>query len=186
MGDDKADVTNLGNEGEGEEKAQPSVEDQLRVQLAEVEARLRAVSSAYKQAKDEIESTKTRLERNAAVREEIRRAEVVSSLFEPVENLARSIQSVSTAAPEAAQGLQMVHQQFMAALSALGLEEVGAEGQKFDPNQHEAILSQPVADPTADGLVLSVFSKGYRIPSRVIRPARVVIGVYTAPVTPEA
>ena len=186
MGDDKVDVTNLNDENVAVPAPELSVEDELRGQLAEVEARLRAVSSAYKQAKDEIESTKTRLERNAAVREEIRRAEVVSSLFEPVENLSRSIAAVSNAAPEAAQGLHMVHQQFMAALSALGLEEVGAEGQKFDPNQHEAILSQPVGDPAADGLVLSVFSKGYRIPSRVIKPARVVIGVYMPPVTPEA
>lgn len=186
MGDDKADVTNLNGEVEGVDTAVPTVEEQLRVQLAEIEGRLRAVSSAYKQAKEEIESTKTRLERNAAVREEIRRAEVVSSLFEPVENLHRSIQAVTANPAEAAQGLQMVYQQFLTALSALGLEEVGAEGQKFDPNQHEAILSQPVGDPAADGLVISVFSKGYRIPSRVIRPARVVIGVYTPPVVPEA
>jgi molecular chaperone GrpE len=185
MTDPKDDVTIPDSEAEALH-GDSSVDESLAQKLADVEARLRAVSGAYKQAKEEIETTKTRLERNAVIREEIRKAEVVSTLFEPVENLQRCIGSLTGVAPEAAQGLGMVHQQFMAALSALGLEEVGAEGQRFDPNQHEAILSQPVPDPSADGLVLSVFSKGYRIPSRVIRPARVVIGVYSPPVTPEA
>ncbi len=154
----------------------------LRQQLAEMETRLRHVSSAYKQAKDEIESTKQRLERNAAVREEIRRAEVVAAVFEPVENLARSIRPVAEANAPAAEGLHMVYDQFMAALHGLGLVEVGVEGERFDTNVHEAIHSQPVTDPASDNVVLSVFSKGYRAGTKLIRPARVVIGVFTPPV----
>ncbi len=158
-----------------------SLEAQLAAQVLELEGRLRTVSAAYRQKSDEIESTKTRLERNSALREDIRRGEVVAALFEPVENLHRSIHPIVAIAPDAAAGLMMVHQQFLTALKALGLEEVGREGERFDPSQHEAIHSEPVADQESDNTVLRVFSIGFRNGRQLIRPARVVIGVYTEP-----
>ena len=155
------------------------IEVRLAAQVVELEGRLRTVSAAYKQKSDEIEATKTRLERNSALREEIRRGEVVAALFEPVENLHRSIHPLHALAPDAAAGLMMVHQQFITALKALGLEEVGREGERFDPSMHEAIHSEPVADLESDNTVLRVFSTGFRNGRQLIRPARVVIGVYT-------
>lgn len=174
----------MSNEGEGvtksdSEAAEAGAEEKLRSQVAELEARLRSVSAAYKQKADEIEATKTRLERNALLREEVRRGEVVAALFEPVENLHRAIQPLKVVSAEEAAGLTMVYQQFMAALRGLGLEEVGVEGERFDPNLHEAIASEPVADKAQDQLVRRVFAFGYRNGRQLIRPARVVIGVYS-------
>jgi molecular chaperone GrpE len=151
--------------------------------LAELEARLRAVSAAYKDKCDEIESTKQRLARQAAVQEEMRRGEVVGALFEPVENLHRAIATVRGAAPDAADGLHMVHAQFMTALRNLGLEEVPGEGHRFDPTIHEAIATQPVLEPDSDGKVIQVYAAGYRIGNRLVRAARVIIGAYQEPVT---
>jgi molecular chaperone GrpE (heat shock protein) len=79
-------------------------------------------------------------------------------------------------------GLRMVYQQFLDALKALGLEEVPGVGSKFDPNVHEAIATAPVGEAARDNTIVSVFSTGYRIGSRLVRPARVVIGSFTAPV----
>ena len=76
----------------------------------------------------------------------------------------------------------MVYHQFLDSLKRLGLEEVPGVGSRFDPSVHEAIATAPVTDPGADNSVVNVFSAGYRIGSRLIRPARVVIGSYSAPV----
>ena len=156
---------------------------QLEAQRAEVsarandtEARLRQVSSAYRQKVEEIDSIKDRLSRQAAVQEEIRRGEVVESLFEPVENLHRALETVKGSHAE--EGLRMVHAQFMTALGKLGLQEVTGVGSKFDPNQHEAIATMPVVDPKDDNIVMNVFSSGFRIGTRLIRPARVIIGAF--------
>lgn len=150
---------------------------ELEARIAELEARLRAVSSAYKDKQEEIHGIKARLERQAAVQEEIRRGEVVTTLFEPVENLHRSLDAVKGHAAEG--GLRMVYQQFMDALQRLGLEEVPGVGSVFDPTVHEAIATAPVADNAHDGRVVSVFSAGYRIGGRLVKPARVVIGSYS-------
>jgi molecular chaperone GrpE (heat shock protein) len=153
---------------------------ELEARVQDLEARLRTVSAAYRQKQDEIESVKRRLEDRAAMQEEIRRGEVVATLFDPVENLHRSLDAAKGLAPE--QGLRMVYGQFMTALQKLGLEEVPGVGSAFDPSLHEAIGTQPVQAEEEDGKIQSVFSAGYRIGKRLIRPARVVIGSYTAPV----
>jgi molecular chaperone GrpE len=161
----------------------PGPEAAYEARIQELEARLRAVSAAYRQKQDEIDAVKDRLARQASVQEEIRRGEVVASLFEPVENLNRSIDASKGSPAEG--GLRMVHQQFLDALKRLGLEEVPGAGAPFDPNMHEAIATAPVQAADQDNKVIQVYSAGYRIGNRLIRPARVVIGSYTKPL-PEA
>jgi molecular chaperone GrpE len=177
--DSSADEQGVGLVDEAEQA--PEVLPAVDTRVQELEARLRTVSAAYKEKADEIERTKERLSRQAHAQEEIRRGEVVSSVFEPVENLHRAIAQLRTSAPDSAHGLEMVHQQFMQALHKLGLEEIATVGTRFDPSVHEAIASQPVAEAAQDNTVVQVFSLGYRIGTRVIRPARVVIGAYTEP-----
>jgi molecular chaperone GrpE len=70
----------------------------------------------------------------------------------------------------------MVHAQFMEALHKLGLEEVPGVGSTFAPEMHEALQAVPVDDPEQDNKVLQVWARGYRLGSRVIRAAKVVVG----------
>jgi len=193
-----------GTEGEGEptpEQPEPEIvgeapveaeviplEDpriaQLEGQVSELQARLRAVSAAYQKAGDEVALTRDRLQRQAAVQEELRRGEVVASLFEPVENLRRSLDALRKGASveDTQMGLDLVLQQFMGAFKGLGLEELPGKGSKFDPNIHEALTMVPVPDAALDQAVVEVFAAGYRIGSRLIRPAKVIVGTWTAPV----
>lgn len=165
-------------EGEVVELVQPTREEELEQQISELQARLRAVSAAYQKQQEEVEQVRKRLERQAALKEEMRRGEVVAGLFEPVQNLKRSIDSATKGASleDTVKGLQMVQGQFMDAFRKLGLEEVPGQGAKFDPNLHEALTMMPVSDPAMDDVVIEVFSAGYRIGSRLIAPARVVVG----------
>lgn len=71
-------------------------------------------------------------------------------------------------------GIGMVQDQLRSALSNHGLKEINPVGQKFDPNQHESISSQPSAD-VAEGLVLQVVRIGYSLNGRLLRPASVVV-----------
>jgi molecular chaperone GrpE len=70
------------------------------------------------------------------------------------------------------EGVALVHRQLAAILAKEGLAEIDAEG-AFDPNVHEALLSQPSDAP--EGSVIEVIQKGYTLGDRVLRPARVVV-----------
>ena len=147
-----------------------------KAELNELQARLRAVSAAYRQLQEEVEATKERLNRQAKFQRELQRGETVAKMFDPLDNLTRSIESVSDR--DTKEGLKMVAHQFMGALSELGLEMLNPEGAKFDPNEHEALSVLPVDDPAKDDAVIEVFSAGYRVGSRLLKPARVVIGKF--------
>lgn len=157
---------------------------ELESRVEELQARLRAVSSAYQKQQDEVGAARARLERQAAVQEELRRGEVVAALFEPVENLRRSLDALRKGgAPEDnARGLELILQQFMSSFQRLGLEEVPGRGARFDPTLHEALTLVPVNDPALDQVVIEVFARGYRIGSRLIAPAKVVVGQLQEPV----
>jgi molecular chaperone GrpE len=179
------DVPEVDEGAEDEVELVSSREQELEDQLQALQARLRAVSAAYREQQEEIAQTKARLQRQAALKEEMRRGEVVAGLFDPVQNLKRSLDALKKGATleDTAKGLELVMHQFMASFEKLGLEEVPGQGARFDPNLHEALTLVPVADAALDDVVLEVFSAGYRIGGRLITPARVVVGQYQEPVT---
>jgi molecular chaperone GrpE len=73
---------------------------------------------------------------------------------------------------EFAKGFQMICQNFMDVLAGLGVEEIGAVGETFDPNFHNAAMH--IEDENlGQNVVSQVFQKGYKIGDRVIRYAMV-------------
>ena len=60
------------------------------------------------------------------------------------------------------------------ALESLGVERIAAEGKPFDPWEHEAVLHEARQD-VEPGTVAQVARQGYRLGSRVLRPAQVVV-----------
>jgi molecular chaperone GrpE len=72
------------------------------------------------------------------------------------------------------QGIAMISQKLNHLLQMQGLEQIGSEGDLFDPRVHEAVAYEehPVYD---EGQVASVYRIGYRLNDRVLRPAQVVV-----------
>ena len=70
------------------------------------------------------------------------------------------------------EGVRLVHRELDDALRREGLAEIETAG-RFDPHVHEALLSQP--SDQAEGSIIEVVQKGYRLGDRVVRPARVVV-----------
>ncbi len=71
-----------------------------------------------------------------------------------------------------ANGMRLVEQKFRAALARLGVEQVLAHGEPFDPTVHEAVDY----DPAGGGAVAAVYRQGYRQGDTLLRPAMVKVG----------
>jgi molecular chaperone GrpE len=78
------------------------------------------------------------------------------------------------AAAEFAKGVRLVQDEMAKALGRVGIEMFSPQGERFDPEQHEAMAQHPVegAEP---GTVVQVYQQGYRLNGSVLRPARVVV-----------
>jgi molecular chaperone GrpE len=74
-----------------------------------------------------------------------------------------------------AHGVLLVFRSLREGLKRNGIEAVDPKGEKFDPNQHEALSTLPGPEGTEAGTVVEVLQKGYRLDDKLIRPARVVV-----------
>ena len=91
-----------------------------------------------------------------------------------IDTLERALLSAEEHGEEGAfiEGVRMTLRGMMDALTKMGLEEIPALGEKFDPDVHNAVMRAEEGEP---GTVLEVFQKGYRIKNRVIRYAMVKV-----------
>jgi molecular chaperone GrpE len=71
-------------------------------------------------------------------------------------------------------GFALVREEFFNALAKVGIQPFSPAGEPFDPNEHEAMASQPAED-AEPGTVIEVYQQGYRLNGAVLRPARVVV-----------
>ena len=71
-------------------------------------------------------------------------------------------------------GMNMVLKQLTDFLADNGLQPIDAEGQKFDPNLHEAIAHEASTD-IPEGVVIRQTRRGYRLKDRLLRPSSVVV-----------
>ena len=71
-------------------------------------------------------------------------------------------------------GFAIIRDEIVGALARVGIQPFSPAGETFDPNEHEAMVSQP-AEGAESGTVLEVYQSGYRINGSVLRPARVVV-----------
>lgn len=85
------------------------------------------------------------------------------------------------------EGFQLVYDQLMAALAKAGVTPIDAEGQVFNPHEHEAVTHLPSAEVPAD-TVMQQTRRGYRMGDRLLRAAQVVVssGPPDAPPAEEA
>jgi len=75
-------------------------------------------------------------------------------------------------------GTKLIYDKLVGLLHKSGVQQmVIEEGSVFDGDFHEAILQQPVENPTMKGKIITVTEKGYLLHGQVLRFAKVVIGL---------
>ncbi|MCB0706935.1 MAG: nucleotide exchange factor GrpE [Saprospiraceae bacterium] len=74
------------------------------------------------------------------------------------------------------EGVQMIYHKIFNALKQKGLEPMQTDGEEFDPEIHEAITEIPAPSEDMKGKIIDTVERGYRLNSRIIRFAKVVVG----------
>lgn len=72
------------------------------------------------------------------------------------------------------EGMDLTLKMFRDVLEKFGVEEVDPEGEKFDPEKHQAVSMQEL-EGAESGTVATVLQKGYALNGRLIRPAMVIV-----------
>ncbi|MCG8379640.1 MAG: nucleotide exchange factor GrpE, partial [Proteobacteria bacterium] len=72
------------------------------------------------------------------------------------------------------EGMNLTLKMFAAAMEKFGVKTIDPQGEKFNPEQHEAV-SMTEMEGSESGTVITVMQKGYELNGRLVRPAMVVV-----------
>ena len=101
------------------------------------------------------------------------RADTVKPFLEVLDNLERGLAQFEEGDPHR-QGMEMICKQFMTVLEKLGVQQIEALGQPFDPARHNAVMH--VEDESAgENTVVEVFQQGYALGDKILRFAMVKV-----------
>lgn len=103
-------------------------------------------------------------------------ADLLRSLIPILDNFAMGLDAARAESEKSIvfMGMTMVHKQIEDFLRDMGVQEIEAQGKVFDPNMHEAMAQEASAD-AAEGTILRVMRRGYKLKDRLLRAACVVV-----------
>jgi molecular chaperone GrpE len=173
--------------GEAETDHERQLEHDLEELTAKAEKADEYLDLAQRTRAD-FENYRKRAAREAAAAQERGVTKLAKELLPAVDNLDRALAAAQTAigsethgtpgqdngTATLVSGIKLVHEDVIAALARAGIERFSPEGERFDPQLHEAVAQVPV-EGAESGTVVEVYQRGYRLGEVVIRPARVVV-----------
>jgi molecular chaperone GrpE len=143
----------------------------------------------------DMENLRRRTEREVADARTYSVANFARDMLNVADNIRRALESVPEEAKASAdgalkaliEGIELTERDLLKALERHGVKKLEPEGQKFDPNVHQAMFEVPNPD-VPNGTVVQVVQTGYVIGDRVLRPAMVGVakGGPKAAAEPEA
>ncbi len=128
----------------------------------------------------EMENLRRRTEREVADTRQYAVANFARDLLGVADNMQRALDTLSADFRDQAdpvvkshiEGVELTERELVKVMEKHGIKRFDPQGQKFDPNLHQAMLQVP--DPSVpDGTVVQVMQPGYMIADRVLRPALV-------------
>ncbi|ODS81010.1 MAG: nucleotide exchange factor GrpE [Cytophagaceae bacterium SCN 52-12] len=75
------------------------------------------------------------------------------------------------------EGVELIYSKFLRTLESEGLKPMEAQGEPFNADFHESVAQFPAANEEQKGKIIDVLEKGYYLNDKVIRYAKVVVGV---------
>lgn len=100
--------------------------------------------------------------------------DTVEKLLPVIDNFERAVDMAEDKQSSTYKGVEMILKQLLEILASIGVEEIPALGEQFDPNLHSAIMH--IEDESCDdNVIVEVFQKGYKHSDKVIRPSMVKV-----------
>jgi molecular chaperone GrpE len=139
---------------------------------ADQSAELARMEDRYKRALADLDNYRKRSARELQMGIEQSRESLLRDWLEAVDSVERALQMSHGTPGE--EGLRALLEQMEAILARHGAQRIGAAGEQFDPERHEAIEAR-VTNEAPDRTILEAVRSGWAIGDRVLRPALVIV-----------
>ena len=120
----------------------------------------------------EFENYKKRIDRERSEFVQFASAELMRELLNALDSFDLALRNTGGDL----RGFELIYKQLQDTMGRFGLKPIEAKGQKFDPNFHQAVATQP-ADDVEENTVVDEMRKGYTLNGRLLRPAMVTVSM---------
>ena len=142
--------------------------------IAELEKDLAAAKEAHIRTLAEYDNNRKRTAKEKENTWVDAKAVCLAELLPMLDNFDRALGVTDSDFESYKKGVEMIYQGFSETLKKLGVEAFGEEGDEFDPNFHSAVMHTE-DESLGDNVIAQVFSKGYKLGDKVLRPAMVKV-----------
>lgn len=163
------------NTEETEEKKEsaPKKKSKKDKELEELKAELEKNKDLLLRTAAEFDNYKKRTEKEKVFTAEYAKASVMKTLLPILDNAERA-NEFEQGTEQYNKGIELIVKQLSDLSGKLGLTEIGAVGETFDPNLHEAIMH--IEDENlGENVIAQVLQKGYKFGDTIVRPAMVQV-----------
>ena len=148
-------------------------------QVAQAKEDAQKYLASWQRAEADFQNYKRRVEQERDENRRFASAALIINILPILDDLERALGSldVRLAGLTWFEGIALIHRKILILLENAGVSVIQAEGQQFDPREHEAVMHAE----GEDGKVLAEVQRGYKLHDRVLRPAMVVVGKPSGP-----
>ncbi len=152
----------------------PNNVEGLKALLDDECAKTQMYFTNWQRAAADHQNFKRRVEEERSETARFASAALIINLLPIVDDLDRAFINIdpTVAGLNWVDGVRQVQKKLLNLLQMMGVTEINADGETFDPAIHEAVSQ----GPGEENRVVAVAQKGYRLGDRVVRPAMVVVG----------
>lgn len=153
--------------------------EELEKKVAELEAKTAKDKDDYVRLMAEFDNYRRRTSQEKLELVSMASTETIKGLLPVLDDCERAMKVLmeSNDSDAAKEGTELIYNKLMSYLKSKGLAVIEAAGQTFDTDLHEAVAQFPVPEEDKKGKVFDVVQTGYTLNGKVIRFAKVVVGI---------
>ena len=154
-------------------------EKELEKKIEELESKVAKDKDDYIRLMAEFDNYRRRTSQEKLELVSMASTDTIKGLLPVLDDCERALKVLgeSSDSDAAKEGTELIYNKLMAYLKSKGLAVIEAMDQPFDTDLHEAVAQFPVQEEDRKGKVFDVVQTGYTLNGKVIRFAKVVVGI---------
>ena len=169
------DKNDTNDEGNNEENPENSISEEEKLEISP-EEKIEELEDKLLRTVAEMDNMRKRSDKERSEAYKIGASIFIKDMLPIIDNLQRALTSFvddeGSDTKSFVDGTNAILRDFESLLDKTGVKTINPEGEKFDPNFHEAMFEIP-SDEHEAGIILQVIEQGYVIENRLLRAAKV-------------
>lgn len=165
--------------GKKENKKEKTKIEELEKKVEELENKVAKDKDDYIRLMAEFDNFRRRTSQEKLELVSVASMDTIKGLLPVLDDCERALEVLrkSDDSDAAKEGTELIYHKLLAYLQSKGLAVIEALGKEFDTDLHEAVAQFPVQEDDKKGKVFDVVQTGYTLNGKVIRFAKVVVGI---------